>query len=77
MKKKYLNKIIIVFIWVATLVLVSVWVYENPENIGAIKFYFKPNKAPEIKKETELSKEVKANSFSVEFSKVICRFPTF
>ena len=71
MKKKYLNKIIIVFIWAASLVLVSIWVYENPENIGSIKFYLKPNKAPEIKKERELSNEVNANSFLVEFSKVI------
>tara|TARA_Y100000590_G_scaffold332019_1_gene377455 strand:- start:1431 stop:2696 length:1266 start_codon:yes stop_codon:yes gene_type:complete len=71
MKKDHLKKIIIILVWIATLIFASLWSYENPENIESIKLYFKTTKAPKIKKETELLKEVKANSFSVEYTKVI------
>jgi len=66
-----MKKIIIIFVWIATLLFTSLWSYENPESIETIKLYFKKSKTPKIEREAELSREVKANSFSVEYTKVI------
>jgi hypothetical protein len=71
MNKQYLIRILFILIWLVTVSLAGLWGYENPEKFEAIKSYFKKNKLPQTIFEKSEGKEVIANSFSIEFSKVI------
>tara|TARA_B100000029_G_scaffold277163_1_gene271655 strand:+ start:768 stop:2033 length:1266 start_codon:yes stop_codon:yes gene_type:complete len=71
MKKQKYIKFFFVFLWFMTLIFSAIWGYDNPEKIENIKSYFKKNKTPksEIVKSEIL--EIVANSFIIEFTKVI------
>ena len=71
MKKKYLFKIFFIIIWFLTLVFASFWGYENPEKVEILKSYFEKNIPPKINRENNVYEKVIANSFTVEFSKVV------
>ena len=71
MNKQYLVRIFFVSIWLLTLALASFWGYENPEKIESIKSYFKKKIPPQVSIGKTDVKEVIANSFSVEISKII------
>ena len=71
MKKKYLFKIFFIIIWFLTIVFASFWGYENPEKVEILKSYFKKNTPPKINREKNIYEKVIANSFTVEFSKVV------
>tara|TARA_B100000029_G_scaffold502664_1_gene578316 strand:- start:711 stop:1964 length:1254 start_codon:yes stop_codon:yes gene_type:complete len=66
-----MKKFLIFIIWLFSLIIVSFYTYEHPETIERIKHYIKFNKEPDIKLEKSDIQKVVANSFSVEFSKVI------
>ena len=61
----------IILIWVISIAFAILWGYENPEKVESIKGYFKKNKVPEASIDKSEIKEIIANSFNVEFSKVI------
>ena len=58
-------------IWLLSIILASIYTYENPEKAEIIKNYFKKNKNPEVKIEKGDIQKVMANSFIVEFSKEV------
>ena len=76
-----MNKFLFILIWLLSLIIVSIYTYENPEKIEIIKNYFKKDKDAKVKldktliqkveSENKLVQKVIANSFSVEFSKII------
>ena len=71
MKKKYLFKIFFIIIWFLTLVFASFWGYENPEKVEILKSYLEKNIPPKVNRENNIYEKVIANSFTVEFSKVV------
>ena len=71
MNKQHLVRAFFVLIWFLTLMLASFWGYENPEKIESTKSYFKKRTPPKVSAEKTEAKEIIANSFSVEFSKII------
>tara|TARA_B100002052_G_scaffold144664_1_gene132241 strand:+ start:1400 stop:2638 length:1239 start_codon:yes stop_codon:yes gene_type:complete len=66
--KKFLS---ISFIWITSLILTTIWTYENPENIELLKNYFKKNKKIEFNIELIDEEKIVANSFSLNLSKVL------
>ena len=65
-----MRKFLAVLFWFLSLIIVIIYVYENPERIDVLKYYFKQNIPAEIKSERGPIQKVKANSFNVEFSKI-------
>ena len=66
-----MKKILFILSWLLSLVVISVYVHENPEKIEIIKDYFNKNKIPTVKAtEGEIQRST-GNSFIVEFSKVL------
>ena len=68
MKKK---NFLILIIWILSIVASILWTFENPEQIEKIKSYFKKKKVIESKVINETITEVTANSFHVNFNKVL------
>ena len=66
--KKYL---IIILFWIISVILVSVWTFENPEKLEKIKSAFKKNKAIKVETEVKDSKSINSNSFSLIVTKEI------
>ena len=66
-----MKKLLFILIWFFSLIIVSVYTYEHPETIERIIHYYTLNKEPEVKLEKTNAQKVLANSFSVEFSKII------
>ena len=66
-----MKKFFVVLFWFFSLIIVIIYTYENPERFDVIKYHFKQYTAPQAKLEKGPTQTVKANSFSVEFSKVI------
>ena len=66
-----MKKILFIASWFLSLIIVSLYTYENPESIEKIKHYYKSKKEPKVQIEITNTEKIKANSFSVEFSKVI------
>ena len=71
MENKYLKHFIIILIITLAFIYGNIFGYENPENIESIKSYFKKKTNPEIKISEDEFKEVTANSFSINFKKII------
>ena len=66
-----MRNIFLILLWFLSLVVVSLYSYEHPEKIEGIKQYFQEFNDPDIKLEKTNIEKVRANSFSVEFSKII------
>ena len=66
-----MNKFLFFAVWLLSLIIVSLYVYDNPQSVEKIKHYFKSNTEPKIQIEKANIEKVRANSFSVEFSKII------
>ena len=66
-----MKKFLLFLIWFFSLVIVSLYTYEHPEDIERIIHYVKMNQEPDVKLEKSNIQKTIANSFSVEFSKVI------
>ena len=66
-----MKKILVVLFWFLSLIIVIIYTYENPERFDVIKDLFKKNISPQVKLEKGPTQIVIANSFNVEFSKVI------
>ena len=65
-----MRKFLFILIWLLSLIIVSIYTYENPEKIEKIKLYFKEEKNVKVKLKENAVQTVEANSFSVEFSKI-------
>ena len=63
-----MRKFLFILIWLLSLIIVSVYTYENPEKIEKIKLYFKEDKNVKVKLKENTIQTVEANSFSVELS---------
>ena len=66
-----MKKFLIILFWILSLIIVAVYVYENPERIDVLKYYFKPKIQTDIKSEKGTIEKVPGNSFVVEFTKKI------
>ena len=66
-----MKNFLLFFIWFFSVIIVSLYTYEHPESIERIKHYIILNKEPEVKLEKSNIQKVLANSFTVEFSKVV------
>ena len=66
-----MKKFLLFLIWFFSLAIVSLYTYEHPESFERVKHYIILNKEPEVKLEKSNIQKVLANSFSVEFSKVV------
>ena len=66
-----MKSFVIILIWILSLIIVAVYVYENPERIDVLKYYFKPKIQTDIKTEKGPIQKVPGNSFLVQFSKEI------
>jgi glucose/arabinose dehydrogenase len=66
-----MKKFLIILFWIVSIVATSFYTYEHPEKIEQIKYYLNKNKKPLIDLEKNDNQKVKANFFTVEFSKVI------
>ena len=71
MKKQKSQKIFFILFWILTVIITSIWSYENHDKLEAIKSYFLKNKKPKVKANTEEVFVRAANSFLVEVSKMI------
>jgi len=71
MKRQKSQKIFFILFWILTVIITSIWSYENPDKLEAIKSYFFKNKKPKVKANTEEVFVRVANSFLVEVSKMI------
>ena len=66
-----MKKILFILSWLLSLIIISIYVNENPERIEIIKSYFSKDKIPIIRaREGEIERSP-GNSFIVEFLKVI------
>ena len=66
-----MKKFLIILLWLISLILVSVHVYENPEKMDALKYFFKDKKNLVIKpQEGEIFRKP-GNSFIIEYSIMI------
>ena len=68
MKKK---NFIIFIIWILSIIGSILWTFENPEKIESIKNYFKKKEITEINIINESLTKVIANSFNVNFNRVL------
>jgi len=66
-----MKKILFILSWLLSLIIISIYVHENPERIEIIKDYFSKNKEPVFKSRTGKILRSQGNSFHVEFLKVI------
>jgi len=66
-----MKKILFISLWIVSLAIASIYTYEHPEKIEIIKSFFYEKKEPEIKYVNKEIKKISANSFNVEFSKII------
>ena len=66
-----MKKILFILSWLISLIIISVYVSENPERIEIIKSYFVKDKTPTLKTQEGDIQRSPGNSFIVEFSKVI------
>ena len=66
-----MRKIIFILIWLASLVIMSIFTYENPEMIDLMKSNFEKHAPSKIKFEQGPSQRSIGNSFAVEFSQEI------
>jgi hypothetical protein len=66
-----MKKILFLAVWFLSLIIVSLYVYDNPQSVEKIKHYFKSYTEPKIQIVKANIEKVRANSFSVEFSKII------
>ena len=62
---------LIILAWVASLIVTSIYIFENPERIEILKNYFKDDKNVILGSEVGEILRTPANSFMVEFSKKI------
>ncbi|MDC0544887.1 PQQ-dependent sugar dehydrogenase [Pelagibacteraceae bacterium] len=62
---------LILIIWILSIIVSILWTFENPEKIEKIKSYFNKKKITETKVVNESLTEVIANSFHVNFNKVL------
>ena len=65
-----MRKFLFILIWLLSLIIISIYSYENPEIFEKIKLYFKEDKNVKVKLKENAVQTVEANSFSVEFSKI-------
>ena len=66
-----MKKILFILSWLISLIIISVYVSENPERIEIIKSYFVKDKTPTLKTQEGDIQRSPGNSFIVEFLKVI------
>ena len=66
-----MKKILLILGWLVSLTLISIYTHENPETIERIKSYFAKKKAPRLSVIQDQIYRKPANSFLIEFSKVI------
>ena len=66
-----MKRFFLLLFWFLSLIIVCIYTYENPELIDTIKNYLKKNLSPKVKLEEGMKQHAKANSFSINFSKVI------
>ena len=66
-----MKKIVTILFCLLAFIFGSIYGYENPENMDLIKSKVKKNFSPKIKKEDGPLQKISANSFSVEFEKII------
>ena len=67
-----MKKIILTLIWIVSLVIVSIYTYENPEKYEKIKNYFKKNKTTtDLKHKEGKIFRSPGNSFVIEFAQEI------
>ena len=45
-----MKKFLIILFWILSLIIVAVYVYENPERFDVLKYYFKPKIQTDIPK---------------------------
>ena len=64
MKRQKSQKIFFILFWILTVIITSIWSYENHDKLEAIKSYFLKNKKPKVKANTEEVFVRVANSFS-------------
>ena len=62
---------LIFIIWISSVLVTALWTFENPEKVEKIKSFFKKKKITETKVVNESLTEVTANSFNVNFNKVL------
>ena len=67
-----MKNFLFLLVWLLSLIATSLYIYERPELIEGIKYYFTEFKKPNIKKEVSSEvQKVLANAFAVEFSNII------
>ena len=66
-----MKKILFILGWLLSLTLISLYTHENPEKIEGIKNYFTKDKPPRLKAKQGQIHRKPANSFIIEFSKVL------
>ena len=66
-----MKKIIIIIICLLTFIVGAIYGYENPERMDLIKIKVKKQFSPKVSKEDGPLQKVNANSFNVEFSKIV------
>ena len=66
-----MKKILFILSWLLSLIIISLYVNENPERIEIIKSYFIKDKVPTLKAQEGDIQRSPGNSFVVEFLKVI------
>jgi len=66
-----MKKLFISFLWVVTIIYAVIWTFENPEKIEKIKSEFQKNEKVKIKIATSKSKNISANSFTINLTQVL------
>ncbi len=66
-----MKKYFIIFLWFVTMIYAVIWTFENPEKIEKIKGKFKKNEKVVTKVAAAGSKNITANSFTVNLSQVL------
>ena len=66
-----MRNIFLILLWILSLAFAIFYTYEHPEKIEGVKQYFQEFNDPDIKLEKTNVEKARANSFSVEFSKII------
>ena len=66
-----MKKILFILGWLLSLTLISLYTHGNPEKIERMKNYFTKDKAPRLKAIQDQIHRKPANSFIIEFSKVL------
>ena len=62
---------LILIIWILSIIMTALWTFENPEKVEKVKSFFKKKKIIETKVVNESLTEVTANSFNINFNKVL------